>query len=98
MTKNNSDSKNEQKFEITTKTKLKEYLLNVRDKMTDGSAAPVYALSAINYVLSLPKVYSILDEPNKEIARDIWLRIKQSGFQIKNPILLFGEEDSIATK
>jgi hypothetical protein len=81
------------KAEITSKAKLKEYLLNIRDKMTEGVSAPIYSLTAMNYVLNLPKIYTLLDEANKEIARDIWLRIKQAGFKIKNPSLLFAEDE-----
>lgn len=92
-TKKNKEEKKEDKTntEITSKAKLKSYLLNLRDKMTEDVAAPVYTLIAMNDLMNIPKIYSYLDEPNKEIARDIWLRIKQAGFQVKNPQLLFSE-------
>lgn len=83
---------------ITTKEELKTFLLGIRDRMTDQSAAAIYAVSAINYALNLPTIYTLLDNENKEIARDIWLRIKQSGMQLRNPPLLFQpEEDSLGT-
>lgn len=77
---------------LSTKEDLKVFLLNVRDKMMDEQAAAVYAMSALNYVLTVDNVYGLLDNENKELARDIWLRLKQSGLQLKNPPLLFGEE------
>lgn len=77
---------------ISSKTDLKNFLLNVRDKMAEEVAAPVYALSAINHVMTLPGIYNLLDNENKEIARDIWLRLKQSGMQLRNPPILFGTD------
>ena len=82
--------------EIKTPADLREFLGSLRDKMSDQAAAPIYALSAMNYVLNLPEIYTLLDNENKELARDVWLRIKQSGLQIKNPPLLFGEEEAEA--
>lgn len=76
---------------ITNKTDLKNFLMGIRDKMSDDTAAPVYVLSAMNCVLNNPNIYDLLDKSNKEIARDIWLRLKQAGVQIKNPPILFSE-------
>ena len=78
---------------ISTKADLKTFLVNIRDKMTDKSAAPVYVLSAMNHILNLPDIYELLDKPNKEVARDIWLRLKQYGCQVATPPLLFGEDE-----
>ncbi|NDC37699.1 MAG: hypothetical protein EBZ48_06560 [Proteobacteria bacterium] len=80
---------------IATKEELKSFLLSIRDKMAEQSAASIFAVSAVHHILTLPNIYSILDNENKEIARDIWLRLKQSGMQLRNPPLLFRpEEDS----
>ncbi|MBX7145593.1 MAG: hypothetical protein K1X79_14170 [Oligoflexia bacterium] len=79
--------------EITTKEQLKTFLVEVRDRLADQSAAAVYAVTAINHMMSLPSIYSLLDNETKEIARDIWLRIKQSGMQLRNPPLLFQPEE-----
>lgn len=78
---------------ISSKTDLKSFLLSLRDRMTDESAPPVYAMAAMNHVLTLPDIYNLLDNETKEIARDIWLRLKQAGFQVKSPPLLFTAED-----
>ncbi len=80
--------------EIKSGSDLKVFLLNIRDKMTEEQASPIYAMTAMNYVMNLPDIYSLMDNENKEIARDIWLRIKQAGLQIKNPAMLFGAEES----
>lgn len=83
---------------IGSKEELKTFLLSVRDKMADQSSAAIYAVGAMNYVLNLPNIYNLLDNENKELARDIWLRIKQSGMQLRNPPMLFQpEEDSLGT-
>ena len=81
---------------IATKTDLKNFLLNIRDKMTEQVAAPIYAASAMNQVLNMPEVYDLLDKTNKEIARDIWLRLKQAGMQVRNPPMLFSADEDIA--
>jgi hypothetical protein len=78
---------------IATKEALKEFLLNIRDKMEDRSASPIYALAALNHVMNLADIGALLDKENKELARDVWLRLKQSGFQLKNPPLLFDAEE-----
>ena len=76
---------------------LKEFLLSIRDKLADKSAAPVYAVTAMNHIMTLPNIYDMLSAENKEIARDVWLRLKQAGLQIKSPPMLFSpEEDGAA--
>ena len=82
---------------ISSKADLEAFLLNVRDKMDDESASAVYALTAMNYVMSLPEVYSWFNNETKEIARDIWLRLKLAGLQIRNPPMLFGEAEDVGT-
>ena len=89
----NGNSSAEAGAEISTKEDLKTFLQSVRDKLADSSAAAIYALGAVNHILSLPQIYDLLDNENKEIARDIWLRIRQSGMQVKNPPLLFKPEE-----
>lgn len=78
--------------DILNEADLKVSLLNIRDKMAEQVAASVYAVSAINQILTTPELYKLLNEENKELSRDIWLRIKQSGFQLANPPMLFGNE------
>ena len=80
-------------LDVSTAAEMKTFLTNVRDKLVDGTSPPVYALTALNTFLQHSSIYELLTPENKELARDIWLRIKQAGFQIKNPPLLFDEED-----
>ena len=43
--------------------------------------------------------YCLKAAENKEIARDVWLRLKQAGLQLRNPPILFGpEEDTTIAK
>ena len=83
---------------LKDKQELKAYLQKIKDRLSDRSIAPVHALSAMRWVLSQPSIYELLDASNKELARDVWLRIRQAGFQVKNPPLLFSadEEDLIS--
>jgi hypothetical protein len=75
---------------ISTKADLKSFLISLRDRMAEKTVAPIYAVAAMNHVLNLPVVYDLLDDENKETARDIWLRIRQAGVQSVNPPILFG--------
>ncbi|MBX7138673.1 MAG: hypothetical protein K1X83_11885 [Oligoflexia bacterium] len=78
---------------ISSRTELKTFLTMVREKLFAGSAPPIYAVSALQFVFNHPNVYELLDKSNKEIAKEIWVKLKQSGVQVKNPPLLFtGDE------
>ncbi len=81
---------------ISNSQELNSFLQIVKDKLTEDQGAPVHAVSAMNYVMNLSGVDSMLNAENKELARDIWLRIKQSGFQLRTPPMLFGEDEDIA--
>ena len=84
-----ADKSLEEFGDIKSAAEMKDFLRSVRDKMTDDIAPPIYALSAMNHVLNHEKIYPFLTDANKEIARDIWLRLKKSGMQLRNPPLLF---------
>ncbi len=77
--------------ELKSKDDLKGFLLSIRDRMQDDGLAAIHALSALNSVLNSADVYRLLDNEGKEIARDIFLRIKLAGLQLRNPALLFQE-------
>jgi hypothetical protein len=79
--------------EISKSSDLKAFLVTVRDKLADEQSPAVTAMSAMNYLLSRTDIYSLMDSENKEIARDIWLRLKQTGLQLRNPPLLFDQVD-----
>lgn len=88
---------NEQNFsQISSKDDLRQFLLSIRDGLGEEQVAPIYAMSAMNFILNLPDIYTLMDNANKELGRDIWLRLKQAGMQIRNPVLLFGAEDGAA--
>lgn len=74
---------------ISTKAELNAFLLSIRDKIEDESAAPLFAISALQYVMNRPNIYDLLDNENREIARDVWLRVKKAGVQLKEPPMLF---------
>ena len=89
---------NEANKELSSAKEAKKCLLSIRDKMTDNTAPPINVLSVMNYLLSQSEIYDILNDENKEIARDIWLRLRQAGLQVKNPPMLFSpDEDDLVT-
>ncbi|MCB0329403.1 MAG: hypothetical protein KDD70_07060 [Bdellovibrionales bacterium] len=81
--------------EITSSKELKEFLLAVRDRMADDQAAAVNVASAMNYVLNISNIEELLDKESKEVARDVWLRIKQVGVQLRNPPILFDADEEV---
>ena len=82
--------------EITTNAALKTFLQSLLDRMEDGQVAPIFAFSAINHLLSKSEFLPLFCTETKELARDIWLRVKQSGMQVRNPVFLFGTEAEAA--
>lgn len=96
---NNGNAQETGAHEISSTQELKDFLLHIQDKISDEVAAPIYSLAAINHILNLPSIYSILDNECKELARDIWLRIRQSGLQLRTPPMLFDpEEESLVNR
>lgn len=78
---------------LATTEDVKAFLHTILDKMREEVAAPIYVVSAMNHVMNLPQIYKLLDKESKEIARDIWLRLKANGLQVRNPSLLFEPEE-----
>lgn len=81
---------------ISSKAELKTFLTLVKERLDDETAAPIYVVTAMNYALNTNDVYQFLDQENKELARDIWLRIVQSGLHVRIPSLLFSAEEEAA--
>jgi hypothetical protein len=79
---------------ITSSSDLKGFLNVMIEKMSEEGAAPVYAAGAMNHLLNLPNIYDIMDTEAKELARDIWLRLKAGGMQLRNPPFLFTPEEN----
>ncbi len=79
--------------DIKSADDLKKFLISLRDRMSDSTCPPVYALGALAHALSLSGIYQMLTEENREIARDVWLRLKQSGLHVKAPPMLFNEDE-----
>lgn len=75
--------------EVMNEAELKSFLVTIRDKMSEGTCPAIFSLSSMNYVLNQPNIYEVMNKENKELARDVWLRIKQSGLQVKEPPMLF---------
>jgi len=89
-----SNTKGRDKEESATyvkvgKDELLVFLLNVRDKLVEGVATPIYGMAAIKCLMGLDELYGIIDEEVRELARDIWLRLENAGLQLKRPPLLF---------
>lgn len=79
--------------QITSKAELKTFISGVRDKLLKEEAAPIFAMVAMQQVMSLDSIYDLIDSQNKEILQEIWVKLSQSGFHLRKPPLLFGEAD-----
>lgn len=80
--------------QITSKADLKAFITEVHDKMLKDQAAPIFAMAAMQQVMSLENIYDLLDNQSKEILQEIWVKLTQSGFHLRKPPLLFGESEA----
>jgi hypothetical protein len=80
---------------IVTREELKAYAMEVRDRLLKEEAAPIFAMVAMQQVMSLDAIYELLDKEIKEILQEIWVRLSQSGFHLNKPPLLFGDSDVV---
>jgi hypothetical protein len=78
--------------ELKSPQDLRQFLSQVRQKMGEDASPPIYTLAAMNLVLNRPDIYELLSPEAEEIARDIWIRLKNRGIQLRNPPILFGSE------
>ena len=80
--------------QIATKADLKAFITDVHDKLLKEQAAPIFAMAAMQQVMSLDNIYDLLDSQSKEILQEIWVKLSQSGFHLRKPPLLFGESEA----
>ena len=80
--------------EISSKNDLRQFLTALRTRMEAREVAPVYVCNAMQHVFNLPDVDSLFDQENREIARAIWMKLKQAGVQLANPPMLFPESEA----
>jgi hypothetical protein len=80
---------------ITNRAELLEFVSDVRDKLLKDEAAPIFAMAAMQQVMSLDAIYELLDEEVKEILQEIWVKLSQSGFHLRKPPLLFGDGEGV---
>jgi len=85
--------------QITTKADLRAFITDVRDKLLKDQAAPIFAMAAMQQVMTLDAIYDLLDKENREILQEIWVKLSQSGLHLRKPPLLFGDgESQVAAK
>jgi hypothetical protein len=61
-------------------------------------AAAIFAMAAMQQVMSLDSIYDLMDKENKEILQEIWVKLSQSGLHLRKPPLLFGDGEMVAAK
>jgi len=89
-----SDKEIKEIAQIITKADLKAFITEVHEKMLKEQAAPIFAMAAMQQILTLEKIYDLLDSQSKEMLQEIWVKLSQSGFHLRKPPLLFGESEA----
>ena len=79
---------------IATKADLTAFITEVHEKMLKEQAAPIFAMAAMQQIMTLDNIYDLLDSQSKEILQEIWVKLQQSGFHLRKPPLLFGEGEA----
>jgi hypothetical protein len=88
----------ENMVQITSKNDLRVFITDVRDRVLKDDAAAIFAMAAMQQVMSLDSIYDIMDKENKEILQEIWVKLSQSGLHLRKPPLLFGDGEMVAAK
>jgi hypothetical protein len=84
--------------QITSKSDLRVFITDVRDRVLKDDAAAIFAMAAMQQVMSLDSIYDLMDKENKEILQEIWVKLSQSGLHLRKPPLLFGDGEMVAAK
>jgi len=50
---------------------LKAFITEVHEKMMKEQAAPIFAMAAMQQIMSLEKIYDLLDSQSKESLQEI---------------------------
>ena len=80
--------------QITTRAELKAFITEVHEKVLKDQSPPVFAMAAMQQVMTLEDIEELLDSQSKEILQEIWVKLSQSGFHLRKPPLLFGESEA----
>ena len=88
----------ENMVQITSKSDLRVFITDVRDRVLKDDAAAIFAMAAMQQVMSLDSIYDLMDKENKEILQEIWVKLSQSGLHLRKPPLLFGDAEVVAAK
>jgi len=75
--------------QIATKADLRTFITDVRDRLLKDQAAPIFAMSAMQQVMSLDSIYDLMDKDNKEILQEIWVKLHQSGLPLEEATASF---------
>jgi len=81
---------------VSSKAELKSFLSSVRDRLLSRAAPPIYAMTAMNHVMSMEGLYDLLDKEAKEILQEIWVQLAQAGIQLRKPPMLFADPEIAA--
>ena len=58
--------------QIANKADLRTFISDVHDRLLKEQAAPIFAMAAMQQVMSLDNIYDLLDNQNKESVAALW--------------------------
>lgn len=73
-----------------TRDECDSFLTDIERHVLESHGSYLHSVLAINHLLESPSASEILDKELKERLRELWLKIKASGFQLNDPPILFG--------
>lgn len=77
-----------------TREEVESFLADIANKVVESQGSYLHSVLALNHLMQSTNAHEIFDENLKQQARDLWLKIRASGFQLTNPPLLFGVPDA----
>ncbi len=73
-----------------SKEEVKSFLLDIETKVINAEGAHMHSVIALDQLLRLPNIESIMDQELKDQMHDLWVKLKSHGIQLADPPLLFG--------
>jgi hypothetical protein len=87
------EQQNFEENKIYTRSEVREILDAIAHKIIESNTVYMHSMLLINKLLRLPNAREIFDADLKQLARDLWIKMKSTGLQLNDPPLLFAESD-----
>jgi len=75
-----------------SRAEVDSFLDEITQRITESDDYFMHSMLAINQILRQPKARDWLDDDLKTRIRDLWLKIKSTGLELKDPPILFDRD------